>query len=142
MKTFILSILFLATTVFTAQGQEETVNDGYTLTVTVPNARSNDGKMMFSLNTKNDFMRAAPFKSDSVAIVDGVATVTFKNVPAGEYAVMVLHDKNENMQMDFENNGMPKEDYGMSNNPMSMGPPSWADAKFDVTDDATIKIVI
>ncbi len=65
-------------------------------------------------------------------IIDGIATVTFKDVVPGEYAVILYHDKNLNKTMDFEPNGMPLEMYGMSNNPMSYGPPQWSDAKFDV----------
>ena len=48
---------------------------------------------------------------------------------------MVLHDENDNQRMDFEDNGMPKESYGMSNNPRSFGPPIFDDAKFDVDKD-------
>ena len=36
--------------------------------------------------------------------------------------------------MDFDTNGMPLEMYGVSNNVMSMGPPLWSDAKFEVAD--------
>ena len=43
--------------------------------------------------------------------------------------------------MDFEANGMPKELYGASNNNMSMGPPRWSDAKFEVgTQPITMEI--
>jgi uncharacterized protein (DUF2141 family) len=53
---------------------------------------------------------------------------------------MVLHDKNGNNQMDFESNGMPKEAYGMSNNPMSYGPPQFSDAAIEVKEDQKIVI--
>ena len=34
--------------------------------------------------------------------------------------------------MDFESNGIPKENYGVSNNQMNLyGPPLWEDAKFE-----------
>ncbi|MDX1462028.1 MAG: DUF2141 domain-containing protein, partial [Marinirhabdus sp.] len=36
-------------------------------------------------------------------------------------------------RMDFEANGMPKENYGVSNNVMNFGPPQWSDAKFEVS---------
>ena len=48
---------------------------------------------------------------------------------------MALHDENDNNAMDFEDNGMPKESYGMSNNPMSYGPPQFATAKFEVASE-------
>ncbi len=47
---------------------------------------------------------------------------------------MALHDENENNQMDFEDNGMPKKSYDMSNNSMSFGSPQFATAKFEFTN--------
>jgi len=38
--------------------------------------------------------------------------------------------------MDFEDNGMPKESYGMSNNPIGFGPPQYATAKFNFENEA------
>ena len=110
----------------------------FTLKVTVNNASVDEGKMVYSLNTENQFMKAAPLQTASIEIKDGVATAIFENVPAGEYAVIVLHDKNANEKMDFSANGMPQEAYGTSNNPMSYGPPTWADAKFTVVSDKEI----
>jgi len=37
--------------------------------------------------------------------------------------------------MDFDSNRMPLEDYGMTNNPLSYGPPQYDDAKFKVTNE-------
>ena len=43
--------------------------------------------------------------------------------------------------MDFQPNGMPLENYGMSNNPMNFGPPEFDQAKFEVSDkDVTLEI--
>jgi uncharacterized protein (DUF2141 family) len=110
----------------------------FTLKVTVNNASVDDGKMVYSLNTESQFMKSAPLQTASIEIKDGVATAVFENVPAGDYAVIVLHDKNANGKMDFSTNGMPQEAYGTSNNPMSYGPPTWVDAKFTIASDKEI----
>ena len=56
-----------------------------------------------------------------------------KNVPDGTYAVSFVHDKNSNGKMDKNFMGIPKEDYGCSNNAKGfMGPPKWEDAKFEL----------
>ncbi len=123
--------LFLLTTV--ACFAQETV----TLKVTVPNAGNDTGKMMIGVYEKDTFMKAAPLHSANVTIVEGVATYIFENVKPGEYAVSVLHDKNENGRMDFDGN-FPSEPYGMSNNPMTMGPPSWEDAKFTLSENKEV----
>ena len=67
-------------------------------------------------------------------IKDGKVTIIFKNVVPGEYAIMTLHDENDNKRMDFQDNGMPLESYGISKNVMSFGPPNYDEAKFIVED--------
>jgi len=128
MKTLILCIV-LTTLNFVTNAQE---TEGITITVTVPNVTSSDGAVLFGLYNETTFMKAAPIQSAKGEIKDGVAKITFINIPAGEYGITCVHDANNNQRMDFEESGMPKESYGVSNNIMSMGPPMWSDAKFEV----------
>ena len=104
-----------------------------TVTATVINATSDAGKVGFALYDKTNF-RMKPIQGAASKIVNGKSVVVFKNVTAGEYAVICYHDKNNNDKMDFKSNGMPLEDYGTSNNVMSYGPPKYDDAKFVVSD--------
>lgn len=103
---------------------------GQIITVTVENAKSDTGKIIVTLNTKDTFLKAQPIKSAIADIKKGKATVTFENVQPGEYAILALHDLNGNQSMDFQANGMPKESYGTSNNSRNFGPPLYEDAKF------------
>ena len=132
MKTLslIFSLLFAVTL---TQAQEN--SEGKTITVTIENIKNDKGNILLSLNTENTFMKGPGVKNAQSKIVDGKITVTFKNVEPGTYAIMALHDENENNRMDFEANGMPKESYGMSNNPMSYGPPKYGDAKFELSNE-------
>lgn len=134
MKTLFTTIILLIINSF-AMAQ-----DTHTLTVRVDNAKDDTGKMVYSLSTEDQFMKAAPLMAASVEIKDGVAVAVFENVPAGSYAVMVLHDRNGNERMDFDTNRMPTEAYGMSNNPMSYGPPTWEDAKILISKDTEIMV--
>lgn len=109
-------------------------DQGITITVTVDNLTSDEGKASFSLHTADTFMRGPGMMNASASIKDGKATVTFTNVKPGEYAVIGMHDANENGKMDFRENGMPLESYGTSNNVMAFGPPQYDDAKFKVGD--------
>ena len=93
--------------------------------------RSQHGKV-----NEETFLKSAPLVGQESNVVDGKATLTFKNIMPGTYAITLFHDKNGNKQMDFEVNGMPKEMYGVSNNVMSMGPPQWNDAKFEVAKES------
>ena len=127
MKNLVLALgIFLIA--FTAKAQEETV----TVKVTVDNVLNDNGTLLVSLHSNGTFMKGPGVIDLQKEAVKGVVTITFENVKPGTYAIMVLHDENDNKRMDFEANGMPKESYGMSGNVMAMGPPTFADAKFEV----------
>ena len=104
------------------------------ITVTVVNATTDNGKVSFALYDQITFMKT-PLKGASAKIIQGKSTVTFKNIAQGEYSVICFHDKNNNGKMDFNENGMPLEDYGASNNNMDFGPPSFLDSKFTVIEE-------
>jgi uncharacterized protein (DUF2141 family) len=109
-------------------------NTGITITVTVENIKNNDGKVLIGLHNSETFMRADGLDNVESTIENNKATLVFKNVKPGEYALLAMHDENENYMMDFEASGMPKESFGLSNNPMSFGPPQFNEAKFAVND--------
>jgi uncharacterized protein (DUF2141 family) len=145
MKTIFLTItLTLTSFIMNAQDvvSEDSAVIGTTITVNVP-VSSDEGSVIFGLFTEDNFMVGAPLQGLESKIADGKATVTFTNVVPGTYAITLFHDKNNNKRMDYEANGMPKEMYGVSNNVMSMGPPLWSDAKFEVeTEPLTLDIVM
>lgn len=110
------------------------------VTATLVNVSTDSGKVSFALYDKANFMRQ-PLQSKNGKIVNGKSTVTFENLAPGDYAIICFHDKNDNDAMDFEPNGMPMEDYGVTNNIMNFGPPKYEDAKFTVSDeDLTFEI--
>jgi uncharacterized protein (DUF2141 family) len=60
-------------------------------------------------------------------------TVVWKldELPIGNYAIAVYHDKNTNGKLDTNLLGVPKERYGFSNNARGrFGPASWNDSFF------------
>lgn len=134
MKTLALVIATTLTTLLSFS------QDSYTLTVSVDNVLNNNGHVLVGLHTEDTFMKAKAIHNAKAEIKDGKISVTFKDIEPGNYAVMVLHDENDNERMDMEPNGMPKESYGMSNNPMLYGPPTFSDAKFELAEDTEMKI--
>jgi uncharacterized protein (DUF2141 family) len=63
------------------------------------------------------------------------------NLPAGEYAVVVLHDENSNKKLDRNWLGKPKEQWGMSNNPhFSHSAPAFGSASFPFAGDEQLHI--
>ena len=136
MRTIIFLLLAAVSTI--SFGQE---TKGVTITVTIPNLTNNEGQASASLYTEATFMKAAPLDSQGAIPENNMVTLVFENVQPGAYGIITLHDMNGNNRMDFEANGMPKEDYAISGNGAGFGPPSWNDAKFVVgTEDVTLEI--
>jgi len=62
-------------------------------------------------------------------------------VEHGTYGIKIYIDKNNNNKFDFNIIGIPKEQFGFSNDAISLlGPPSFKNASFDVLDNKTIYI--
>lgn len=137
MKKLLFTITVLAMTVtMNAQG-----NDGVTLTVIIENVLNDEGHVLSALHNEQTFMKADGIKTSHDKAEAGKLILTFEHIQPGDYAFSVLHDANDNQRMDFENNGMPKEDYAMSGNSMQMGPPTFSDAKFSIAnEDMEIKL--
>ena len=140
MKNLFLIAVFI-TSVF-ATAQTSTSKEGVTITVSVDNVRNNKGKVIFGLYTEEGFSKETPFQATESTIEGNKVKVTFTNIPKGVYAIKCVHDENNNGRMDFEDSGMPKEDYGTSNNSLTYGPPQFEPSKFSVTDtDVSLKII-
>ncbi|MDR6300867.1 DUF2141 domain-containing protein [Mesonia maritima] len=128
MKTLFLLLMMACAKIVVAQ-------ETSTVTITIENITNDKGEILLGMYTEDNFLKAKPDFSKTAEIKDGKATVIFENVPRGTYGISCFHDENGNDQMDFEANGMPKEDYGISNNPTLYGPPEWNDAKFEVDEN-------
>ncbi|WP_452223206.1 DUF2141 domain-containing protein [Lacinutrix chionoecetis] len=131
MKTLTITFaLLLSSFLFYAQETQT-----YDITVTIDNVKNDNGKVLVSLHDKSTFMTPKNIQTSETKIENGKIKVTFEDVVPGTYAIMAMHDENDNKAMDFDTNGMPLENYGMSNNPMSFGPPQYSDAKFDLKNE-------
>ena len=83
-------------------------------------------------------------------IIDGVIqevsgeAVSFRfELPEGRYAIGVFHDANRNNRLDTGLFGIPKEQFGFSNNAKGrFGPPSFEAASFVVSGSATQSITL
>lgn len=72
------------------------------------------------------------------------ATLTFKDILAGEYAVAVFADMNGNGVLDSNFLGIPSEPVGVSRDAKGkFGPPKFSDAAFTLNDQpVTLKIEV
>ena len=82
------------------------------------------------------------FRSKGIPARPGDIAVTF-DMPAGRYAIAILHDENGNKHLDRKPSGRPREGYGLSNNPkILLKTPSFAAAAVDVACGARIVIAV
>jgi len=100
------------------------------------------GVMMIALYNSADGYNSDinTFSGKRIAVTQNTLTVNFGDVPAGDYAIKLYHDGNENGVIDKNVIGLPTEGYGFSNNGGAMGQPSFQDAKFTLSSNSTISI--
>ena len=139
MKNLLLIFAILLSGILTTNAQEET----FDLTIQISGLNSDKGTLLIALYDKEENFLKKIFKGNAIKIKDKKSEVTFNKVPKGEYAVSFIHDVNDNKKMDTNFLGIPKEDYGCSNNARGfMGPPKYDDAKFNLDSNKSITIKI
>jgi uncharacterized protein (DUF2141 family) len=113
-----------------------------TIEVTVKNIKAIKGSIRVGLfNSESTFLKDA-IDGKIVKVSASEVTVVFENLKPGEYAVSVIHDENDNGELDSNVVGIPKEGFAFGNNAVGMfGPPDFAKAKVTV-DGQVIKQVI
>ncbi|MEJ1239515.1 DUF2141 domain-containing protein [Chryseolinea sp. T2] len=112
------------------------------LIVKIQNLKNSNGDILIGLyDTPTNFPRKVS-TGKVVKVTDKEMEVTFEDLRPGDYAVSVLHDENQNKDMDQGTLGIPKEGFGFSNNAKAvMGPPSFRKARFHVpSGDSSITI--
>lgn len=119
---------------------------GVELKVTVTGLHSGKGLILACLVSSAkgfpDCSKDAEARKLAVPVTSPMV-IDFGVVPAGNYAVALVHDENANHKMD-KHLFLPAEGYGFSRDaPVRMGPPSFADAAFRAEGQAvnhTIKM--
>lgn len=113
------------------------------LSIEITQLRNNKGHVLVSIFDKADGFPGNPNKAvrkEKIAIKEGVASINIDDLPAGDYAIAILHDENDNLRMD-KSLGIPKEGYGFSNNARGiMGPPPFTKARFRLEGSKRIEI--
>jgi len=114
----------------------------YTLTIHVQGVNNQGGNIgVLVFNSEKGWA-----ENRSVALRDviepahpGAVIVTIPNLPAGDYAVAVCHDVNQNHKLDRNWIGIPNEQWGMSNNPHAyIKAPPFSKARFSISGNAEI----
>ena len=127
----LLILFFAPTTEPRAVASANPTMQGCTLRVhadSLRNTRGVVGVLLFHSASGWPENAAKADRGESSPIADGAheTTVTFREVPPGDYGVVALHDENKNMKLDRNMFGYPKEGFGFANNPhIGFGPPAF-----------------
>jgi uncharacterized protein (DUF2141 family) len=82
--------------------------------------------------------KGSSLKSSRCIAASGT-TVTFTNLPLGNYAIAAIHDSNSDGKLNTNPLGVPSEGFGFSNNPpLRFGPASFADSQVFVSGTKTV----
>jgi uncharacterized protein (DUF2141 family) len=113
----------------------------FTITIVVKGVNNRTGNIRASItNDANSFPQGEGIKSAIVEVSkEGEITLKFEGIMEGKYAIVMFQDLNDNKQLDM-NGQMPTEPFGFSNVTMLMGPPTFEQCAFDLTDNKTIEI--
>ena len=105
--------------------------------LTVDGLSSTRGTLMLELaDSESSWQNRAPPAALGKAIPEGHSvTYTFRDVKPGTYALSVFQDENNNGKLDTNFLGIPKEDWGFSNNPHVMRKATFDEAKFSVAQN-------
>ncbi|GGH40192.1 hypothetical protein IA57_01930 [Mangrovimonas yunxiaonensis] len=134
MKTLAIVLTTLLTSFFCTSQTLPYTTKTYTVTIKIANVLNAKGHILIGLHNQNTFMKTKGIQNVKLKAEGDTVLATLPNLKPGSYAIMVLHDQNDNNRMDFDTSGMPLEPYGMSNNPMLFGPPTFHDAQFEITN--------
>lgn len=131
LKRFLVIIMVILSFSNYSAAQENSKGD---LIINVNGIRNQKGKIRVSVYDSADGFPGTPQKAKYLAegiINKSTAQIKIENLPFGEYAVSLIHDENNNLKVETNFLGIPKEGIGMSNDAKgTFGPPSYTQAKF------------
>jgi uncharacterized protein (DUF2141 family) len=99
--------------------------------------------MVISLyNKAEDFpTEGKEFRKTTIPVTSQKISYTFKEIPAGDYAIAAFHDKNSDGKCNQNFLGIPKEGYCFSNNVKPVfSAPSFNDAKIRISANQNVNV--
>lgn len=115
----------------------------FKLTIIISGLKTKDGRIEIGIyNKKEDFPKVnKQYKLFKINAENFSGSYTVSNLPKGEYAVAIFHDKNADGICNTNLLGIPREAYGFSNNIKPVfSAPSFNDCKIALNSDMTIPI--
>lgn len=139
--TFLLTVL--CSTFSAAQELPEYyIENASEFTLKIKGLDKKKGEVRIALFSSEENYTKEPIYAVVLPVVDETIEWKIPELPFGEYAIAVYHDENTNGKLDTNMLGIPKENYGFSNNVRGrFGPASWEDAKFKIDKYSSVHLI-
>ena len=116
--------------------------DNNRIVVKIENLKSDKGVLIIALFNSEESYLKKDYKRLIVDAKNIKESVVFENVPQGIYSASIIHDENENGELDKNWIGIPKESFGFTKKSLGvMGPPSFKETCFEVKDKETSVLI-
>jgi uncharacterized protein (DUF2141 family) len=115
------------------------------LTIVITNINKACGLVQIGIyNKKENFPKIGKeYRTASVKVVGKEFKTTIKDLPVGNYAIALYHDRNSDGTCNANLIGVPTESYGFSNNIKPfLSAPSFQDTKFSHAKNGSIYITL
>ena len=99
--------------------------------VELKDVQARRGAILATLQTEAEFMKASG-RGQKLEPKAGALTLTFKDVPAGDYVFSAIHDEDGDGRMKSAPTGMPAEGWAMTRGDSLRGPPVFAVVKVTI----------
>lgn len=107
------------------------------LDITLDGVQPGGGPVVVLVFERADGFPREARASRRLVLPAGQTTLALDNLAAGPVAVMAYHDENANGELDRFLGMIPKEGWGLSNNPKVSGKPAFKDAAVTVPEHGT-----
>lgn len=118
-------------------------NENPQLTIKIDNIEILEGNIRIGIfNTSETFLKQGlTFRNYIIAVKNKTETIIIDDLPKGEYAFMLYHDKNADGTLNRNFIGIPKEPFGFSNNVKpTVAKPTFEDCKFLLDEVLVVQI--
>lgn len=119
------------------------LNAQCSLTIEITGIKRIKGNLYIALFDSKEAYDHNRYKGKMIKVEAHKSKILFEDIIAGEYAVSVFQDENENGRLDTKIFGIPAEKYGYSNNVNAFKlrrRPTFDECKFEIKEDTTISI--
>ena len=113
------------------------------LTIKIENIEVLEGDIRIGVfDTSGNFLKEGfTFKKYKIAVENNTETIIIDDLPQGEYAFMLYHDKNADGELNRNFLGIPKEPFAFSNNVKpKFSKPVFEECKFSLEQNLVLHV--